>query len=214
MDAESGVDQLLERGDGEVWRAAENEIEGLSHSAIQRSGNKTWRIEFQSLNHSITHQSSSQFLPFSGFHQFADFAFHQVALEGADVADVELAVEVIGLVQEGTGQEFFPGFFIELAVNVLGANRDFVGTRYVLAKIGDAEASFALGVAALRVNNFGIDEDEFGAGIFLEGNVDDGDTAADADLRGGQSDAMGGVHRLEHVFDELLQLFVEDSDGF
>ncbi len=31
MDAEAGVDQLFKRGDGEVRRAAENEIEGLGH---------------------------------------------------------------------------------------------------------------------------------------------------------------------------------------
>ena len=37
---------------------------------------------------------------------------------------------------------------------------------------------------------------------------------ADADLRGGQADAVGGVHGLEHVFDEFFQFFVEDGDGF
>ena len=40
---------------------------------------------------------------------------------------------------------------------------------------------------------------------------------ANADLRRGQADAVGGVHRLKHVFDELLQLFVETvtvSAGF
>jgi hypothetical protein len=45
----------------------------------------------------------AQFLPFSGFLEFADFAFHQVAFQGAYVADVELAVQVIGLVEEGAG---------------------------------------------------------------------------------------------------------------
>ena len=37
---------------------------------------------------------------------------------------------------------------------------------------------------------------------------------ADADLRGGQADAVGGVHGLEHVFDELLQVLVEDRNRF
>jgi hypothetical protein len=49
-------------------------------------------------NYSITKS-----LPFSGFLEFADFAFHQVAFQGAYVADVELAVQVIGLVEEGAG---------------------------------------------------------------------------------------------------------------
>ncbi len=50
-------------------------------------------------------------------------------------------------------------------------------------------------------------------GIFLEGDVDDGDAASDADLRRGEADAVGGVHGLEHVVDELLQFVVEDSHG-
>jgi hypothetical protein len=168
----------------------------------------------QSLNHSITHQSISQFLPFSGFHHFADFAFHQIALEGADVADVELAVQVIGFVQKGAGQQLFSRFFVDLAVNILGADSDFVGTSDVLAEIGDAEASFTLSVTPFSVNDFRINENEFGVGLLLEGDVDDGDASGDADLRGGQADSVGGVHRLEHICDEFLQLFVENGHRF
>ena len=99
------------------------------------------------------------------------------------MADVELAVQVIGFVEEGAGKQFFSGFLVDLAVNVLGADGDFVRASDVLAEVGDAEASFALRVVALGVNDFGIDEDELGVWIFLEGDVDDGDAAADADLR-------------------------------
>ena len=69
-----------------------------------------------------------------------------------------------------------------------------LGRADILAEIGDAEAAFALSVAAFGVNDFGINENEFGVGILLEGDVDDGDAAGDADLRGGQTDAVGGVH--------------------
>ena len=133
MDAESSVDQLLERGHGEAWRAAENEIEGLSHSAIQQLRDRVTKTRRHRISIPQSTQSPnpsiSQFLPFSGFHHLADFALHQVALQGADVADVELAVQVIGLVQEGAGQQLFAGFFVDLAVDVLGADGDFVGTR-------------------------------------------------------------------------------------
>ena len=64
------------------------------------------------------------------------------------------------------------------------------------------------------MDDFGIDEDELGVGIFFESDIDDGDAATNADLRGGQADTVGGVHRLKHVFDELLQLLVEDGYGF
>ena len=39
------------------------------------------------------------------------------------------------------------------------------------------------------------------------------DPQADADLRGGEADAPRGVHRLEHVGDELADLVVDDLDG-
>ena len=100
------------------------------------------------LNYKITQLLNS--LPFSGFHQLADFAFHQVAFQGADVADVELAVQVIGFVEEGAGEQFFSGLFEDFAVNILGADRDFVGAGDVFAEVGDAEAAFALGVACPR----------------------------------------------------------------
>jgi hypothetical protein len=66
---------------------------------------------------------------------------------------------------------------------------------------------------AFGMNDFRIDEDEFGVGIFLEGDVDDSNAASNADLRGGKSDSVGSVHGLEHVRDELLQFFVEDGYG-
>jgi hypothetical protein len=69
-------------------------------------------------------------------------------------------------------------------------------------------------MATLGVNDFGIDENEFGARIFLESNVDDRNAAANADLRRGQADSVRGVHGLEHVGDELLQLFVKARDLF
>ena len=43
-------------------------------------------------------------LPLSRFHQLADLAPHEVSLERADVADVELAIQMIGFVEEGAGQ--------------------------------------------------------------------------------------------------------------
>ncbi len=107
------------------------------------------------------------------------------------MADVEFAVQVIGLVQESAGQQFFTGFFEDLAVNVLGADRDVAGTSNIFAEIGDAEASFTLGVAAFGVNDFGINEDEFGLGILFECDVDDRNAAGNADLRSGQSRLRG-----------------------
>jgi hypothetical protein len=43
-------------------------------------------------------------LPLSRFHQLADLALHEVSLERADVADVELAIQMVGFVQKSAGQ--------------------------------------------------------------------------------------------------------------
>jgi hypothetical protein len=154
------------------------------------------------------------FLPLSGLDELADFALHQVALEGADVADVELAVEVVGFVEEGAGEQVFSGFFVPFAVDVLSADGDFLGAGDGLAEVGNAEAAFGLGLLALFVDDFRIGEDELGVGIFFEADVDDGEALGDSDLRGGEADAVGLVHGLEHVGDELFKFAVEGGDGF
>src|ERR1035438_7558782 len=61
---------------------------GISYAVFCLSG-------VLSFLHSFPTRRSSDliFLPFSCFHHFADFALHQIALEGADVADVELRSE-------------------------------------------------------------------------------------------------------------------------
>ncbi len=153
-------------------------------------------------------------LPFSGFDQLANLAPDEIALQGADVADVELAIEMVGFVLKGPGQEFFASLFEDISFRVLGADGDGFRTRYVFAEVGDAEAAFALGMFAGGVDDFRVDEDQLGVGIFFEGDVDHGDAPGDADLRSGEADAVRGVHRLEHIVEQGLQLCIEDGDLF
>src|ERR1051326_7611833 len=143
--------------------------------------------------------------PLAGALQLLDFALHQVAFEGADVADVELAIEVIGLVQEGARQQVLAGFFKLFSLGVLGAYGDAFAPAHLFAEAGYAEAAFLAILFALHVDDGGIDENEFLFRALAVGTVDDGDLAAEADLRGGQADTLGGVHRLEHVFEELVE---------
>src|SRR5580698_3309707 len=151
-------------------------------------------------------------LPFSRFDQLANFALDQVAFECADVADVELAVEVIGFVLECTGQKIVADLLKDLSGQILGADGDNLRACHVLTKVRDAETAFTLRVAAFFANDLGVDKDEFGVWILFERDVNDGDAARDTDLRSGEADAASGIHRLEHVIDELLQFFVEDRN--
>src|SRR5271166_1048470 len=80
--------------------------------------------------------------PFAGFHQLANLALHDVALEGADVTDVELSVEVVGFVQQCAGQQFFARDFEGFALQVLGAGGDSARPGDFLAKLRQAQAAF------------------------------------------------------------------------
>jgi len=71
----------------------------------------------------------------------------------------------------------------------------------VLAKIRDAEAPFALRLAAFHVNNLRINQNQLRVRIFLECHVDDCDALRDTDLRRCQPNAVCRVHRLKHVVD-------------
>src|SRR5208337_5360897 len=80
-----------------------------------------------------------------------------------------------------------------------------------LAKFGDAQAAFAAPLPPLFVNDYRVDQDQLGAGIFLEGYIHDGNSLRNADLRSRQPDAARRVHRLKHIFHQLLELVVEAS---
>lgn len=167
------------------------------------------------LNYSITRfPNRSIRLPLSSFHHLFDFAFHQIALQRTDMADIKLAVQVIGFVEESAGEQIFSRFFVDFAFRVLGADRHDLGPRDVLAEVGDAEAAFALRMAAFGVNDFRVDQDKLGVEIFLESYVNDGDATGDADLRSGQTDSVGRVHGLEHIGQERPQRIVENRHGF
>src|SRR5229473_1487297 len=107
----------------------------------------------QSLNYSI-----QIFLPFSGFDQLADLALDQVAFQGADVADVQLAVQVIGFVLKGTGEQVVGGLLKQLSRCILSTNGSHLGAAHIFAEVWDAETTFALRVAAFLVDDFRIDQ--------------------------------------------------------
>src|SRR5580704_2928016 len=145
-------------------------------------------------------------LPFAGFDQLANLALHQIPLQAADVADIELAIQMIGLVQEGAGQQVFPGLLIPLAMRILRTNRNFLGAGYGFTKLGNAEASLRLTVLPFLMKNFWVRQHQFGVCILFESYVDDGEPLGDADLWCSQADSTGLVHGLEHVVDEFAQL--------
>src|SRR3954451_19712160 len=70
--------------------------------------------------------------PFPRLHELLDLAFDQVALQGAHVTDEQPAVQMVGLMQEGAGQQAFALHLERLSVAVLRPHRHLVGAGDVL----------------------------------------------------------------------------------
>src|SRR5580658_8891067 len=152
-------------------------------------------------------------LPVALLQQLANLALHHVALQRADMSDVEFAVQVIGLVQKSARQKYITHDFNGFALKILRSRGDLERTCDVLAKFRNTQASFTRGLPAFGVHDLGIDEHDLGFRIFLEGYVDHRDAFADPDLWSGQPDTVRGIHALEHVVGQLAQFVVEFCDG-
>src|SRR5437773_2249622 len=70
-----------------------------------------------------------QFLPVSRLNQFANLALHQIALENTEMTDVELAVQVISLVEKSAGKQVVAGLLKPLSTHILSTHRNLAGTR-------------------------------------------------------------------------------------
>ncbi len=117
----------------------------------------------------------------------------------------EDAVEVVDFVLEDAGEPAFGGDFDCLATHVLTFDHDFCGAPDIVAGVArDAETAFAAKFLAFGFRNFGVEHSNLAIFIF-------GDEDADglSDLWSGEADALGGVHGIEHVFDELWERWVE-----
>src|SRR5450759_779860 len=77
--------------------------------------------------------------PVPGALQLLDLAPDQLALERADVGDVQSPIEVLGLVQERARQQIFRGPLEHLAPGVLRPYGDAAAAPHLLAKPGNTQ---------------------------------------------------------------------------
>src|SRR5579862_2312446 len=70
-----------------------------------------------------------QLLPLSRFYHFFHLAFDGLTLQSADMADEELAVQVIDFMAKSSRQQSLSAHGEFLAVDILGANSGTLGTR-------------------------------------------------------------------------------------
>ena len=138
------------------------------------------------------------------------------------MVDEQHAVQMVHLVLEADGEHAVDLFLVGLAVLVLPAGADPIRAHDLGILLGDRQAAFGVGHLAVRVpQDFGVDEHPRLPDRPLSGSSGSSGSwrsmtsrrIGHADLDRGKADARRGVHRLEHVGDERLQLVVEVSTG-
>ena len=105
--------------------------------------------------------------------------------------------------KKGPSEQSFAGLLKPLPVQVLGAHRHNVCAGDVFPKVRQAQAPFAANLLSLFADDLRVDQYQFGAGIFLKGNVNHHHALADADLGRCQPHAVGMIHALKHVVRKL-----------
>src|SRR5215475_13760603 len=101
--------------------------------------------------------------------------------------EVEDAVEVVDLMAEGASEIILGFHFEPFAFGVLGFHGDELRTDNIAAKAWNREATLFFALFAFGVDDFRIDENDFGFGILAGGDIDYGDANALANLRGSQA---------------------------
>ena len=76
--------------------------------------------------------------PLARFSEFTNFSFNQVALENADVTDIESTVEMIGFVKKGAREQILASHLEPLASYILRLHGNFLSARDLLAEARNA----------------------------------------------------------------------------
>ena len=155
---------------------------------------------------------SGYWLPVAVLLELFDAAEDEVALEAAEAVDEEDAVEVVDLMEHGAGQQFRTFYFKYFPFDVLRTDFNPGITLDFLVDIRKAEAAFLFELLTAAIDDLGVDKDELIFRSLFKAYVYHCDLLGDAYLRSSKADTLGGVHAVEHLFDELSQFRGELGD--
>jgi hypothetical protein len=128
--------------------------------------------------------------------------------EKTEMIEKKLAMQMVDLVLHADAEEFGAFDLLHRAVDCLGLHDDARCTDDIAVDLGDRQTPFFPGELPLALDDLWIDQR-----ILRALHLDDGDALTAPDLRCRETNAARGVHRLEHVGDELLQLLGHDLDA-
>jgi hypothetical protein len=122
-------------------------------------------------------------------------------------------MKMVDLVKHGAGKKFCTFYFKELPFQILRTDFNPGIALNFFMNIGKTEAAFFFDLFATTVNDLGVDEDKFILGSIFKAYVYHRDLLGDRYLRCRQTDALGSVHTIEHLVDQLGEFRGELGDG-
>ena len=172
---------------------------GRRQQAIERRHRELRRAEED-------HAQRAAVLPFAGARQLLDPADDQIALDAAQAIDEQRAVEMIHLVLEGARQQSGAFALLLGAVAIEPFDDAALGRTTVALNPGTLRQPSSSSCMPSRSTNSGLIITIRPVRIAAERDVDDEDAQRHADLRRGQADPRRGVHRVDHVADQPIDV--------
>src|SRR5580765_1691211 len=145
-------------------------------------------------------------LPFAGACQLANLPDDDVALQPAQAIHEQRAVQMIHLVLERTREQSRSLDLLGVAVTIEALQHGMRGPDHRRIESRDAQAAFFLELHPVALNELRVDEGEETRRIAPDRHVHDEDPQRNANLWGGEPHTRRGVHRLDHVVDQTIDL--------
>ena len=115
-------------------------------------------------------------------------------------------MEMVDLVLQRTRQQFFTFNFEGVTLRVLCPHLDPTRSLHLLPYLRQAQATLFFILLTEPVRDDGINQHNLVVRVLAKAEINHCDLLRDPNLWRRQPNPLGGVHALEHVFDELAQL--------
>lgn len=139
----------------------------------------------------------------------------KLPLQGTHSIDQEQTIEMIQFMLDGAGEQTFRLQRYVSALPIQTSHENFPGALYRGKISGYAEAPLFGFDDPFSLDDHRIDENDERRTAFPHAQIDDAELLRNTDLICRQSNAMNGLHRLDHILDEPLGIAVYflDRDG-
>ena len=136
----------------------------------------------------------------SVFRFFLILIIRHVVQVPVDSGRIHDAFQMIQLMAEGPGQEFFPLYPDRVHILIEALYDHMIRALTFPALPGNGQAAFRAFLLSVLLDDLRIDQHDWALS-----HIDHNDPAQDTDLRSGQTDSLRVVHGLQHIIDQFPQ---------